>query len=607
MHVSFNLREYPHTAHSTTMLAVDQLKSSRNPRAFNGATVGVTGYPDNIPAGGRIEYAFNYYRKGLPEPYHGQFALIVKGQCEAQIDWIETKLGTVTSIAKPTMVGDGFGPMPFAVPAYPADGHLRLTVRKVNSPILKMAVVHQSHTTAYANGDPFVPELARLTSPGGIVRWMKPMAAHLGAHDLWAAGYDDERLPNDYGATWSGDNSKGTAGWSWTPESAILAHHAQHGGTPWLNLGVNVSDEYAAGLANDIAAYGVPVIIELGNEIWNGSARANNPFRYAVDAGSSLFGVTPDKTGESRVARAWSVYRLAKIIDAMDAAGDPRKHLFVWADKGDWGGWLDQVFGPNSYLDKVMTPAERQRLALRLTAIAVNPYSGNDIPAGSVTPGDMAASVREMNASTDRRVSAIAGLFARAKAMYPHLRLLGYEGGIGANILEKLPDGTKRPIPPELVAHWAAFQDTWEAGDCLRYLLDRCDKAGMDALCLFSLTGERWAQGHWDHVPHMAAALNSTAKGAVVADWQVAAGTFLPFGNVTGPTLPPVVLPDPEPEPIDPPAPDPDEPEEPPADPIDPPPVPPVAENADLRAAIAEAKLIATAAAALAARLEGMQ
>ena len=117
-------------------------RSARGHRVFHGARVDANGYPARTDPGNplsRISYDMAHWRGGLPEPYHGSFALFVDGAAEVTIKRKDRSGGTIDTLYR----GVHQGPVQLPVTIPPTDhaSSIHVTFRHVSRPVTELALV----------------------------------------------------------------------------------------------------------------------------------------------------------------------------------------------------------------------------------------------------------------------------------------------------------------------------------------------------------------------------------------------------------------------------------------------------------------------------------
>jgi hypothetical protein len=551
MQVGFNVNESLLTDYGTQRYYIDLMKMARGYRTFNGAAVDANGYPKFTTPGdnlSRIEYQTAHFSGGLPEPYHGRFRLITDGAGHIQIERKDRKGGTISTVFNGPVSGADVSPI--TIPASAIANNLRVTVTHITQPFTQFAIVHESHKQAWNGGQTFTPEMINLWQQGsGIVRFMKLNRADDNPADVLRA--------TEANLYWTGNASERYA----IPYEPIFRDCGANGLTPWLCIHANATDAEIAALALLIKKYGIRVFVEFGNEPFH-APRGGSPFSYWEAQAKAKW---PTTAGSGAPAgRQWLAWRYSQIIDMLTQAGVRGLVRTVYADQGNWSGWLRQTFDAPAWAATAGADGESDRFnrwtsGSMVDVFAFNNYYGEDmLPKGSkpgimdiADVGDPALVLAAARISIARRAASIGSTRADVIARFSGQSFMfaAYEGGMSDT---RGNFGQFYQTPEAEVAHgdWLVKAETIaHLNACIHY-------ADVDP-------------SRWHLLNHAGQTLADTARGRAVAAHMLGAPIPKPTPRPI-PTLPPPPFaptpepPQPEPEPTpEPPAP---EPETPPVD-----------------------------------------
>lgn len=129
-------------------------------------------------------------------------------------------------------------------------------------------IVHEKHMALYEAGEIFAPEYREFMQDYRVIRWMQPMEGPRNP-PFFEGAFEDRPLPSHYTFN-MGTNNTDRNGF---PIDTIIEFANQTGTDVWITPPVNVTDEFARGMAAYVAATLDPKLrayVELGNENWNG-------------------------------------------------------------------------------------------------------------------------------------------------------------------------------------------------------------------------------------------------------------------------------------------------------------------------------------------------
>jgi len=504
MQIGLNSNETYLTGYGPQHFFTNQFRSARSYRLFGGATVDAHGYPAATEAGNplsRVSYTMSHWQGGMPEPYHGSFALLVDGAAEITIKRKDAKGGTIETLYREPHSGPRH--VAITIPPCAVDSCLHVTARHVTQPMRTLALVHADHLLAHAAGIGFNPDyLALIAKAGGVWRTMKLTRTDDDPEGVTIAGIDD--------LDWTGSHPGNRRG---VPYEAIIQAAAWHGGiTPWLALNAAITDAEVDGLAAVIARHDIPLYLEYTNEVFHGP-KGGSPHHYLAQQAEAKWGITPDKARAASYGRQWLAWRFSQIIERLEAAGVRHLIKTVYADQGNWSGWVPQTFGAPYWARTAHAARDTSRYnrwssGSMVDVFAFNAYYGERLlpkfdANGNITrPGfitmaekdDPAAVLAGLAKGADLRSNQIAGVKKAIATRLPgkQYEWAAYEGGISDS--------------RGLVSH---FQRLPEMETAHAHWLQQCEKtAALDLVMHYAdLSG-----GSWRLFPHVRADLADTPK-----------------------------------------------------------------------------------------------
>ena len=551
MQIGLNADETFLTGYGTQHIFCNQFRSSRGHRTFRGARVSASGHPEwTDPADplSRISYTMSHWLGGLPEPYHGDFVLLMDGDAEVTIQRKGRNGSTIDQPFRQRVQGPA--QLPVSLPPLGLASCIHVTFRMVRKPVTAVALVHIDHLTAHESGQHFNPDYMALQQQlGGVWRTMK-----LTRSDDDPLGVTVARVGD---LDWTGthpDNRRGV------PYKAVIDDAKAYGITPWINLNAAITDAEIDQFADDLKSAGIVAYVGYGNEVFHGPA-GGSPHHYWIDQAKAKWG-----TGSSaRHGRQYLAWRFAYIIARLERAGVRHLCKIVYEDQGNWAGWVSQVFDSPLWIQSATADHEealiaRWRDGSMIDVFAFNAYFGERLlpkfkADGTIKkPGfidwaekdDPARVLWGLGQGANLRTSQIASVKSAIQAQLPGraFEWAAYEGG--------LSDSSN---------HISYFQSLPEMEAAQEHWLSRCDTvAGLDLVMHYAdLT-----PGPWRLFPHVRSTLDATPKTKALLPFRGSGAT----DSSATPSKPAPGF-SPSPGPVSPP---------PPIDPVDDPqpPLPPV-------------------------------
>lgn len=259
------------------------------------------GWPMHLPADragrkGEISTTVMWYPGGTAEApdslYAGNFYLLADGEGTLSL----TQKGSGPDVVKLKGVKiDGPSAVPFR---YQPNGQpVSLTLEDTDPGntgeyLRSIRIVHERHLPLFQAGEVFTPEYGEFMQDFRAIRWMGAMEGP--RNPSFFEGAFDDRTKLDFYTFNLGTNKTDRNGF---PIDAIIAFANKTGTDPWITVPVNVSDEFARGMAAFIAAKLDPdlkLYVELGNENWNGIFPS---YQHSASSGIERWGELTLKRG----------------------------------------------------------------------------------------------------------------------------------------------------------------------------------------------------------------------------------------------------------------------------------------------------------------------
>ena len=253
------------------------------------------GWPTKMPTdlagrSGTISTALLWYpavtAKAKDSIYSGNFYLLADGQGTLSLN----QRGKDPNLLAMNDIRID-GPTAVKFPFTPNGKRVSLTITETDPNgtgdyLRNIRVVHERHMPMFEAGEIFTPEYLAFMADFRVVRWMNAMDGHKNP-PFFSRSFEDRPKLSFYSFN-LGTNGTERNG---IPVDAIIAFSNKTGTDPWITVPVNVSDDFAKGMAAYIAANLDPELklyVELGNENWNGIFPS---YRYSVKAAHDRWGM----------------------------------------------------------------------------------------------------------------------------------------------------------------------------------------------------------------------------------------------------------------------------------------------------------------------------
>lgn len=259
------------------------------------------GWPMHMPADragrkGQISTTVMWYPGSTAEApdslYAGNFYLLADGEGRLSLEQKGAGPGVVNLRGVKI---DGPSAVPFR---YQPNGQpVSLTLEDTDPGntgeyLRNIRIVHERHLPLFQAGELFTPEYGEFMEDFRAIRWMGAMEGP--RNPPFFAGAFDDRTKLDFYTFNLGTNKSDRNG---IPIDAIIPFANKTGTDPWITLPVNVSDEFARGMAAFIANKLDPdltLYVELGNENWNGIFLS---YQHSASSGIERWGELTLKRG----------------------------------------------------------------------------------------------------------------------------------------------------------------------------------------------------------------------------------------------------------------------------------------------------------------------